>query len=256
MRLSNKMTAFTATGLLSLFCHVAQADGLADLKGALARLQGHAPLKAMLEAKTWSRQGEGKELEENQGQASIVVEDGPGGLQVLYGKDMLARLETEEFAKEKDHKAKTPTLSALKEFNTGELRPMISAAGSLSRAMEKAVYKSEKTESYKGKPARLLNFDLPIDRLTEKERKYLKKFESSLDIWIAADGTPLASRTRQNLTGRAFVVINFESKNEDESTYSLVGDRLLTVRKESKKSGSGAGEKGESKTTKTLQLQS
>ena len=256
MRLFNTMLVVTGVGVMSLVCGVAQADGLTDLKAALTRLQGQAPLKAVIEAKTWNRQGEGKEQEETTGLASVTIDDGVRGLQVLYSKDMLSRLEAEEHAKEKNSKSKTPTLSAFKEFNSTELRPMISASGSLLRALEKHVFKSEKVESYNGKPARLLNFDLPLEKLPEEARKYVKKFEGSLDIWIAPDGTPLASRSHQNMSGRAFVVVSFEQKNENEAVYSQLGDRLLTVRKETKNSGSGMGEKGESKVVKTLQIQS
>jgi hypothetical protein len=256
MRISNKIAVFAGTGIFSFFCGTAQADGLADLKASLARLQGQTPLKALIEAKTWNAQGEGKDLQETQGQANVTIEDGARGLQVLYSKDMLARLEVEELAKEKNPKSKTPTLAASKEFSSGDLRAMISAAGSLTRSLEKFVFKSEKVDAYNGKPARLLSFDMPMEKLPEEARKYAKKFEASLEIWIAADGTPLASRSHMNMSGRAFVVVSFENKAENESVYNLVGDRLLTVRKESKNISSGMGEKGESKVIKTLQLQS
>lgn len=233
----------------------AHADGLSDLKTALGRLQGQTPLKAVVEAKTWNRQGEGKELEETHGAASVSVEESARGLHVLYSKEMLAKLEAEERLKEKDSKAKTPTLSALNEVNSSALRPMISAAGSLTRSMEKATYKSERPDNFNGKPARLISFELSIDKLSEKDRKYMKKFDGHLDIWIAADGTPLASRQTQAISGRAFVVISFEMKNEEEWIYSTLGDRLIALKKESKNSGSGMGEKGEGKVTKTLQIQ-
>ena len=51
MLLSNKFLVVTTVGLLSLLCGVARADGLGDLKAALVRLQGQAPLKASIEAK-------------------------------------------------------------------------------------------------------------------------------------------------------------------------------------------------------------
>ncbi|MBC3918856.1 hypothetical protein H8L32_15295 [Undibacterium sp. CY18W] len=256
MSLKKKLLVLSATCLLSAAATAARADGLSDLKAALARLPGQSPVKALVEAKTWSRQGEGKEQEEQNGQASILLEDSPRGLQLLFGKDLLARLEVEERAREKDPKAKTPGLAAIREVNASELRPMISAAGNLTRAMEKAIFKTEKTETYNGKPARLLSFEIPVDKLTEKERKYVKKFEGSLDIWIAADGTPIASRMHQAISGRAFVVISFETKNEEDLVYGLSGDRLIVIKKETHNSGSGAGEKGEMRVTKTLQLQS
>ncbi|WP_230413618.1 hypothetical protein [Undibacterium umbellatum] len=55
-----KVLLLLAGACFSLFNQAAQADGLADLKAALARLPGQTPLKAIVEAKTWSRQGEGK----------------------------------------------------------------------------------------------------------------------------------------------------------------------------------------------------
>ncbi len=238
------------------FAGLAQADGLGDLKSALGRLQGQGPLKAVVDAKTWSRQGEGKDVEESQGHVSVVVEEGARGLQVLYSKDMLSRLENEERSKERDAKAKTPTLSAMNEVNSSALRPMISAAGSLSRSLEKAIFKSEKADTYNGKPARLLNFALSIDKLSEKDRKYLKSFEGSLDVWIAEDGTPYASRISQVLSGRAFVVVTFDAKNDEEMVYGLVGDRLVTLKRESRNTSSGMGEKGENRVTRTLQVQS
>ncbi|MES2104410.1 MAG: hypothetical protein V4634_10350 [Pseudomonadota bacterium] len=232
-----------------------RADGLADLKAALARQQGQTPIKAMLEFKTWSRHGEGKDLDESNGLASIAVEDNARGMQVLYSRDVLARMETEARAKERDQKTRTPTLNALRELNSSELRGMTSAAYALSLALEKLAFKSERAETWNGKAARLLSFDASLDKQDEKDKKYVKKFEGTMEIWIAADGTPLASRSRTNISGRALVVISFEVINNEDHVFSLVGDRLVTLRKETYNSGSGAGEKGEGRIIKTLQLQ-
>ena len=252
LRLSNTVRFALAIAGFVLSATGAHADGLTDLKTALTRLQGQTPLKAVLEISRSSRQGEGKELEESVSKATVTLEDGARGLQVLYGKDLLARVEAEANAKEKDAKAKTPTLSAMGDIGAGELRPMILAAGTLARRMEKAVFKSEEVQAYAGKPARLLSFEFPLESLPEKDRKYIKQYEGSLDIWIAADGTPLASHSKDKVSGRAFVVISFESNNDEQSVYSVVGQRLVMVRKETRSSGSGAGEKGESHVTKTL----
>ena len=242
--------------LISVFAFgtPAHADGVSDLKSALARLQGQSPLRAQVDAKTWNRQGDGKELDETQGAASVTVEEGARGLSVLYSKDMLAKLEAEERNKERDTKAKTPTLSALSEVNSSSLRPMLSAASSLSRTLGKAIFKAEKLDTYNGKPARHLSFDLTLEKLSEKDRKYVKKFEGVLDVWIAEDGTPVASRSSQTVSGRAYVVVNFEFKNEEDHVYSVVGDRLVSTKKETRTSGSGMGEKGEGRAVKTLQV--
>jgi len=51
------------------------------------------------------------------------------------------------------------------------------------------------------------------------------------------------------------MVITFETKSEEEWIYSVVGDRLVSVKHESKSSGAGMGEKGESKITRNLRVQ-
>lgn len=245
-----------AAGLLLCASLTSHADGLADLKGALNRLQGQAPLSGALEVKSWRKTGEGKEAQEKQGQASFNIEENARGMQVLYGKDLLVRVDAEERAKSKDKKAKTPTLYAMNEVGNKELRNMTTAASALSRELEDAVFKTEAPDTYNGKPARKLSFEMPLEKLSEEARKYVRKFDTTLDIWIAADGTPLASSLHVNASGRAFVVISFEQRSDEERRYTVVGDRLVLLRKEEKGSSSGAGEKQEYKTTTTLQLAS
>ncbi|MFZ6752325.1 hypothetical protein ACO0KY_03030 [Undibacterium sp. Dicai25W] len=252
-----RLIAVSLFGLsaLSLMCGNAHADGITDLKAALAKLQGNASLKAVLEAKSWNRQGEGKDAEEMQSVVSVSVEDSARGMQVLYSKDLLSRLQAEEQAKQKDPKAKMALSKALKEFNSTELRPLLSAAAGLSSRLETAIFKSEKNDTFNNKPARLLSFDIPVEHLSEKDRKYIKKYESKLDIWIDSDGTPLASRSSEVASGRAFVVVSFDVKEDENLVYGLVGDRLVVLKKEWKNLSSGAGERNEIRVIKTLQVQ-
>jgi hypothetical protein len=260
MRKNSTIQWVGAKALAAVLCMAwsagAQADGLADLKSALSRLQGQTPFRALVEAKTWRLQGDEKSKEETHGVAQVMLEDGTRGLSLQYSKDMLGKIETEERNKERDPKAKTPTLSALSEVNSSTLLPMLSAASSMLRSIEKAVFKHEKTDAYNGRTARVLRFELPVERLPEKDRKYIKSYEGMMDIWIAEDGTPLASSSSVRVGARAFMVVSFDSKNEDDTVFGVVGDRLVALKKESRNSASGMGEKGEGKTVKTLQIQS
>ena len=101
-------------------------------------------------------------------------------------------------------------------------------------------------------PARRLVFEMPIERLAERDRKYIKRFEARLDVWIAADGTPLASALRVRLSGRAFLVVGFEQQQDFDRQYSIAGDRLLLAREEAHTLSSGAGEKQETRTTRRI----
>jgi hypothetical protein len=233
----------------------AHADGLADLRSALARLQAQTPLRATLDVKTTERHGEGAEATEKPGQASVALEDGARGLQVLYARDTLARVDAESRQLVRDPKAKTPTVWALAKLDTTDVLPMVSAAQALARSLDGAVFKSEKADTWSGKPARLLSFTLPITKLTEAQRKYVKEFDGTLAVWIGADGAPLASEAHATVKGRAFVVVSFEAIDDTSTTYGVLGDRLVTLRRENNSTSSGAGEHGEEHVVMTLQPQ-
>jgi hypothetical protein len=230
-----------------------RADGLSDLKAALARYPAQAPFRAALEVKTLDRHGDAPEAEEKSGQASVLVEDGARGLQVTYAKDLLARMDAEARQQARDPKSKTPTLWALGKVDATEFSPLLSAAAKLSRRLEDAVLKDEKPDTWQGRPARLLSFTIPDRHLTASERKYVKHFEASLEVWIGTDGTPLASVEHAVVSGRAFVVISFEARQDEDCTYGVAGDRLVTLRRDSHNVSSGAGEKGEQRVVTTLQ---
>ena len=221
---------------------VARADGLSDLKTALARLQAQTPLKATLEVRTTERHGEGSDAQEKLGQASAQVEDGARGLQLSWGRDTVARLDAESRATGRDPNAKTPTTWGIAQLDTSEVLPLVSAVASLSRVVEGATFKTEKADTWEGRPARLLAFAIPISKLSEDQRRYVKDFDGAFDVWIAADGTPLGSAMRVNVKGRAFVVVSFEAKDETKATYGVVGDRLVTLRSETHSANSGAGD--------------
>ncbi len=250
----NRPLLAAASLLLAIAAAPAHADGLSDMKAALERASVATPVKATIEARTWRRTGEGKEAEDDAGQVSLGIDDGPRGLNILYSKEILARIENDKKLKAKNADAKTPTATALQELSPSNVLPFISAAPTLTRSIEKAVLKGERAEAYQGKPARVLTFEIPMSTLSKQTLKYAKKFDSTLEIWIGADGMPLASRNRTSVSGRAFVVVSFESTSEENSVYAQVGERLVTVKRDARGSSSGAGEKQEFKNSYSMTL--
>ena len=241
----------SASVLLAGASGAARADGLADLKAALVRVNGQAPIKGVVELRTWHRPGA---AEPDQGQVALTLEDNADGFRLSYAREVLARLDAEQRARARNPDVKTPTLSAVRSFDTADMVPMLSSAAWLSRLLDRAVFKAERGDTYAGKPARLLTFELPLTSLSKRERKYAKRIDSLLEIWTAADGTPLATRSAQTVFGRAFVVVSFEMRSEEENVLSLVQGRLVTLRKMTRTSASGAGEQDERKIVKTLQV--
>ena len=233
---------------------LAHADGLADLKTALQNLPGQQPLKASISVKSQNHQGDEDETITESGAATLAVEESAQGLLVQIGPDTLARAQAEELAKEEDKKAKAPTSKGLGLLNLSAIRTMTTAGESLKRSVKSSIFKSEKADTWNGQPARLLTFEADLSKRSKQDQKYVKSFESSLQVWIAADGTPLESRTQTKISGRAFLVVSFEMSDASRVVYQRVGDRLLATRRESSNSGSGMGTKGEGKTEYSLQL--
>ena len=166
---------------MSFVCGNAYADGITELKNSLAKLQGNSALKAVLEAKSWNRQGEGENAEEMQATASVSVsvEDGARGMQVLYSKDLLSRLQSEDRAKEKNSNVKMLVSNTSKEFNSSALLLILSAAANLSHRLDAAIFKNEKLDTFNNKPARLLTFDIPVNILAKKIANILKPMKAS-----------------------------------------------------------------------------
>ncbi len=235
-------------------CGVAHADGQADLRAALARLQGQAPLKANAQAHDWRRTGDGKDAKETQGQVTIALEDGPRGLQPLYSHELLARVDAESRAAVKDKNAPKPLSQALAQLGFNEMRGLSSAAPALQREIDDTQFKGETTEAWGGKPARKLQFEGSVDSLSDSNRKYVREFKLVLTVWIAADGTPLASLRHFDVSGRAFVVVSFEQHSDEQRSYAVVGDRLVATSDEEKGSAKGAGEAQAYRIERSLQV--
>jgi hypothetical protein len=243
-----------ALGLALAGAAPARADGLADLTAALQRLQATStPLRAQADLKTWHRIGDGRDATEAQAEAAVGVEDGPRGLQVLYGRELLGRLDEERHARALDPQAKTPTLDAMSALDVNEVLPVAASALSLQRRIERARFVGEKAQVWNGRPARLLSFAASIETLNDRERKYVKQFDAGLDVWIGADGTPLASREHLQFTGRAYVVVSFQFSQQEDMTFAVAGDRLVATRRETHSLNSGMGDRDERRTTMTLQ---
>jgi len=81
----------------------------------------------------------------------------------------------------------------------------------------------------------------------------VREFKLQLNVWIAADGTPLASQRHLELSGRAFVVVSFEHHSDERRSYAVVGDRLVATNDDEKGSAKGAGESQEYRTERSLQ---
>jgi len=234
------MRSFVAIGLL-LACSLAFADGLADLKRTLAGLVGRQPIEAQL-AFSHSQVNAG-DAGKARAPLTVHAEVGadPNGVRLEFPRRTLDLAVAE--SRQTDPEAKKPVSAALSQILVTDVDEYLNAAPKLLAPLERAELISEKSEVWRGQPARVLALKLnPL--LGKQERKYVKKLDASAKVWISADGVPLAAEQHYAYSGRAMLVINFESATHESFEFQKRGDRLVVVRHRREDTSSGGGESG------------
>jgi hypothetical protein len=217
-----------------------QADGLSDLRAALKQLQTSDPVAVDVEFKLFGRSGENHELVDREGLLNLRLQDGKQGLQVVYSPETIALLHREELAKIADENVKNSALNAVGQFDYWEWRELIYPAAQLELAIASYKFVGEKNDVFDGKPARLLTFSLPQEKIDKSFRKYVKKHNHKFKLWINDKGVPLASQLTEKGSGRIFLVVGFKFKNTVAMRYQQQGNRLITVHREVQDESSGA----------------
>lgn len=231
-----------------------RGDALADLKGALAHLGGRGPVRARVDYRFWNRQGDDKKPVITEGRAEAQVEDGPQGLRMSWGHDLIRRAAREAQEQVRDPEAKAPTQLALEGLKATTVLACLNAAEDLSGLLGQAQLIETREEAWQGKPARRLRLKVS-PKLSGQGRKYIREFEATADVWVGPDGLPLAAETDVHLKGRALLVISFEQQERETFHYVRTGNRLVVIHHTKESQGSGGGEHGQRKTVVDLALE-
>ncbi|WP_306590145.1 hypothetical protein [Geothrix sp. 21YS21S-4] len=226
------------------------ANGLDDLRAALAKLPGGDPVKATLEHSFWRQIVDDKKPTITQGKVSAHVEDGPQGLRVTWARPALQQAAKELAVQEREPEHPTPTRTALKNLDPLETAEALNHAEALLRDLSLAQLQEERSEAWQGRPARLLVLKLdPI--LPPGQRKYLKELKVDAKLWVGPDGLPLAFTTAVALKGSR-MFITFEAGNTQERLFARVGGRLVVTRNTTEDRTAGLGASNQTKKITTL----
>lgn len=230
----------TFLSCLILVSPLAAADGLADFRNALTRLQPAGPIAVNAQFKLFGRSGDHDELIEREGLINLRLEDGAEGLRAVYPPELIAQLHAEELAKIEDENVKNSALNAVGQFEYWEWRELLYPAAQMELVLGRYSFVGEKMDTFNGEPARQLSFSMPKEKIDKSFRKYVKKYNNRLQVWIDDKGVPLASQLTEKGSGRVFIVIGFTFKNEVHTEYRQQGGRLIAVKREVKDESSGA----------------
>lgn len=228
------------------------ADGLTTLKSNLAKLNGSDSVKATVDYGFWQQTTEDKKPVQTQGRATISVEDGPQGLRLGWGKQVLQQAAQESRAKAKDPEKTTGTRTALRAVDAIEAAELMNYAEPMLRSLEGAQLLEEKADTWQGQPAQLLILKVE-PKMAASQKKYIKKMDLQAKVWVGADGLPLATSLHMAFTASRFF-ISFEGTQKEERNFQKAGNRLVVANLRTEDTHSGFGQSTASKKTTTVSL--
>jgi hypothetical protein len=236
------------------FSHSSFADGLSELKQALKGFTQSAEFTGHINASIKNHSKEDDEITIKTGATEFAVEQNQVGLEIRYPMVILDAIDKEIDAKKQNPKAQTPRTEAMNRFNYQEMVILLNPVLDMEEGLRKAKLIKEENLLYQGKSARLLHLQIDLEKLSEEERKNLKKFKTDFKIWIDEKGVPLASHSKGKGSGRFALVIGFEFHFDVEKTYTVHNNRLLVTQLKSSSGNSGGGMSGEEVITASLKL--
>lgn len=216
----------------------ARADGLADLRAALARFPAQSPVRA---AVTFEKHQEDNEHPTPEhGKATVEAEAGAEGLRVVYANDVVARAQAESRAQEADPEKPAPTAFALRDLRALDLVASLDGASALARLLTNATLQKDARIAVGGRPARQLTFAVQ-PKFSKADAKHIKSAEATLVVTTDAENVPLSAEVRGSVKAK-FMLMTFEQKTHETWTYGRAGDRLVAVQHREEQSGSGLGQ--------------
>jgi hypothetical protein len=228
------------TTMLLLFFAAAsaRADGLGDLRAALARFPAQSTIRAAVTIEKHQEDDEHKTPEH--GKVTVDVESGAEGLRVTYANELVARAQAEARAEEADPEKTTPIATTLRSIDAPQLVGVLDGAGELARTLMNATLQKDQRIAVAGRPARQLTFALKPN-LSKADAKHVKSAEMTLVVTTDAENVPTSAELRGSIKAK-FLLISFEQKFHRTWAYARAGDRLVAVQHREEQSGSGMGQ--------------
>ena len=223
-----------------LWCGAASANGLDDMRAALAQLTGQAPLRGAYEVQETKNDLESKTAKGPQTTlASAMVYDDANGLEVRWERGLLKRA-ADEASPARGANRKDALSNMITQVSATKLAAVMNYAPRLLQTLTWSQFRSERNDSYQGKPARLVEVgitpqEVPNDNVSIKDNTLVAQF------WIGPDGMPLAASTVHSIKAKFMVFISYEKTTKEEFTFSVVNNRLVVLKRESQGKEKGPG---------------
>jgi hypothetical protein len=230
----------TLSALSLLLASPARADALTDLRAALEALRGSAPLAASATIRIASTTEDDDVERKEEGEVTVDIEDGSGGLSIRYPKALLDRLEREAKATRADPEKTAPARSAVREIDSILASSLLNHAPALLGRLEAAELVEQKSVALDGAPARLLVFRV-TPRMSASAKKRIKSAEVLLRVWAGPDGLPRAAELTEKIHAK-ILIMSFHHDGKSSWTFERASDRLLVRSYRDENSDRGFGQ--------------
>lgn len=236
--------------LALLFANSAFATGLDDLRGALAALQGQGTLRGTYEVRQQTTDLDEKDKTPDSGSAVAQVEEDASGLTVRWDRAAIKRANEQAWAAKGGKKGQA--LSTLI-GSTSALRVAgaVNYAPSMLHALEGAQLKSERSDSWQGKSARMLELSL-VEAAPAEEKVKMKESTHTAHIWLGADGAPLGATVVHKRKASVMVFLSFEQESREEFVFGVLANRLVLLKRDEQGTAKGLGSTSQYRNTYTF----
>lgn len=228
--------------LALLFANAAWANGLDELRTALGTLQGQGSVRGTFEARLSKQEADRSKPPESANATAHVEQDG-SGLVIRWDRATLKRANDEANPPNKG-KPKEMLSTLLGSSSALRIDECVNRAPGLLRDLEGAQLKSERSDTYQGKPVRVLELSL-LERAPDDEHINMKESLHSATMWIGQDNLPLAATITHRRKAKVLVFLSFEQQEKEEFVFSQAANRLVVLKHDAQGTAKGLGSDGQ-----------
>lgn len=228
--------------LAFLFANAAWANGLDDMRNALGSLQGQGALRGTFDARQSTQEADRSKAPESANATAYIEEDG-GNLTIRWDRATLKRA-NEEANPPNNGKPKQMLSTVLGTSSALRIGSSVNYAPAFLRALDGAQLKSERADTYQGKPARLLELSL-VERSPDDEHVSMKESTHTAQVWVGADSVPLAASITHKRKAKVLVFLSFEQQSKEDFSFSVAANRLVVLKRDEQGTAKGLGSDGQ-----------
>jgi hypothetical protein len=226
--------------LALVFTHTAYANGLEDLRTALAPLQGQGALRGAYEARETRHILDAKPAKGPETVSVLAqVEEDAGSLEIRWDRALLKRA-AEEASMVKGAKRKEALNQLIGSTSAPRVAQAVNYAPRLLQYLSTGTLRGERMDAWNGKPARLIEV-VVVPQEAENDKVSIKENTHVAQIWLSADNLPLAANISHNVKASFMVFMSYEKTSKEEMAFAVAANRLVVLKRDEAGKEKGPG---------------